>query len=435
MNYTITQKCDRSISVLAVTWLLMIPLLYFAVSGSVRLTAESHNSTFAGSYGTLAVTDKSDPIDKASKLLVYPLCVILVVATFKRISNVVRENWVLISLPILAITSTLWSQFPSQSLMSGLYLAIDVGFAFYLSSRFSSREQMQLFLILGWVTTVSSIVAALLFPQYGIDHRGDGAVGAWMGIFLSKNFCPIMEAFLLTAAFYMPSGDVLSRVARAAYVVLSVLLIIMSQSRTGWVIAACLLLYVTFTGMLRRFARKDSSIIAIIVSLVGVMVGVIVAQYYAAIMLLLGKDPTLTGRTSIWVLTITSIMKHPFLGYGYRAFWHGLEGESANLSLADRWIIPAAHNGVLDLWLGLGAVGVSLVIVTFGQAIRNAFICFRRGYTSSAGWYFCIVLLTLVSNVPEQTLMVPKFLGWIMYVMACAGLNREARSARLGVIV
>jgi O-antigen ligase len=280
---------------------------------------------------------------------------------------------------------------------------------------------------------VSSILAALFFPKYGIDQRGDGTVGAWMGIFLSKNFCPIMEVFLLTAAFFLPPARAFSRVARAALIVLALLLIAMSQSRTGWVIAACLLVYVAFTHVLRKFRRKDAASIAFIFGMLAMVAGVAFWQYYSDIMLLLGKDPTLTGRTSIWRLAFASGMKHLYLGYGYEAFWHGLQGESANVSLADKWIVPAAHNGILDLWLGLGAVGVGLVLVSIGQAVRNAFICFRRGRSSSSEWYFCIVLLTLVCNIPEQTLMVPNYLAWIMYVVACVGLNNEAHRPSFGV--
>ena len=35
----------------------------------------------------------------------------------------------------------------------------------------------------------------------------------------------------------------------------------------------------------------------------------------------LGRDPTLTGRTEIWRFAIKSIASRPFLGYGYDVFW------------------------------------------------------------------------------------------------------------------
>jgi len=45
----------------------------------------------------------------------------------------------------------------------------------------------------------------------------------------------------------------------------------------------------------------------------------------------LGRDVTLTGRTSIWAVVLDKISKHPWLGYGYKGFWLGMEGESADV--------------------------------------------------------------------------------------------------------
>jgi exopolysaccharide production protein ExoQ len=126
-------------------------------------------------------------------------------------------------------------------------------------------------------------------------------------------------------------------------------------------------------------------------------------------------------------------MKRPLLGYGYQAFWHGLQGESANLSLAKGWIIPAAHDGFLDLWLGLGAVGVGLVIYSMLQAMRNAVICLRVGGSSAVEWYLCIVFVTLLCNIAGLTFIVPNCLAWILYVLACVGLSQEAKRIRLGM--
>ena len=36
---------------------------------------------------------------------------------------------------------------------------------------------------------------------------------------------------------------------------------------------------------------------------------------------MIGKDPTLTGRTEIWAYVIQDIWMKPFLGWGYYVFW------------------------------------------------------------------------------------------------------------------
>ncbi|WP_049558612.1 O-antigen ligase family protein, partial [Limnoraphis robusta] len=72
---------------------------------------------------------------------------------------------------------------------------------------------------------------------------------------------------------------------------------------------------------------------------------------------LIGKDPSLTGRTDLWAWAREMIDKRPWLGYGYTAFWQGLDGGSAYIIRAARWPVPYSHNGILDLWLDIGLLG------------------------------------------------------------------------------
>jgi exopolysaccharide production protein ExoQ len=429
----IAVSSNQHLSRLFVGWALMIPLVFFAINGTIRFDAYSRNNALEASYTSL-IKSQSHGLTQVALAAVFAVCAILFCTRLRGVSGIARNNKIFVVLGMLAVVSTAWSQFPQESLQQAIYAAIDVWFAFYLAARFNPSRQMQLFLILGWVVTLSSICAALLFPHYGMDNQGESTLGAWIGIFPHKNWCSIMVAFLLSGAFYMRPSTLALRVARIVYITLSLLVIIMSQSRTGWIVAACLLLYVGVTKHIKRYKAKDRLLVVMLLSGAVVVAGAVATQYYTAIMLLIGKDPTLTGRTMIWKLALNSAMKHPFLGYGYRGFWHGLQGESANVALADNWIVPAAHNGFLDLWLGLGAVGVGLVIYSMLQGARNGITSLRRGPSSSTEWYLCIIFLTIVSNIAELTLMVPDYLAWIMYVLACVGLSQEAKRIRLGMV-
>jgi exopolysaccharide production protein ExoQ len=424
------QSDDKSIYVLAVTWLLMVPLLFFAVDGVVRLSADSHNSSYAAAYGTLAADSTVNPVDKVAKLVTYPACAVLIIAMFPTIANVLVRSPLLLGLSILPIASTMWSQFPSQSFMSGIYLALDVGFAVYLMVRFRLREQMQLLMVLGWIVMGASILTAVFIPSYGTAQADVGYAGSWIGLFPHKNWCSVMMAFLLSPVLYMRPAHAMHKVARITFIVLTLFLILMAQSRTGWIVTGSLFAYVALTKSILRFRKQDRPALVMGMGTVLCVAGILFIRYSSEIMFLLGKDPTLTGRTSIWKLTLLSIMKAPILGYGFQAFWHGLQGESANVTLGDSWGVPAAHDGYLEVWLGLGALGLGLVICAILKAYRDGYICYRSHRLKSVEWYLCIIWLTLVSNVAETTLLVPHDMGWIMFVMACVGLNEEARRGR-----
>ena len=93
---------------------------------------------------------------------------------------------------------------------------------------------------------------------------------------------------------------------------------------------------------------------------------------------LLGKDVTLTGRTGIWSAVLDSIAKRPLLGYGYQAFWLGLEGESYRVILAVSWVLAQAQNGFLDVTLEMGIAGLTIVLLVFGFAFRDGVVCLLR---------------------------------------------------------
>jgi O-antigen ligase len=122
-------------------------------------------------------------------------------------------------------------------------------------------------------------------------------------------------------------------------------------------------------------------------------------------------------------------MRRPLLGYGYQAFWGmGLRGESATISLNYGWIPGHAHDGLLNVWITLGAVGVGLLLITILRAIRDAIRALRRNPDTEVLWYVSLLVLTLVSNISEVTYMSPNNLGWMLFVVACVGLHRRYKS-------
>jgi O-antigen ligase len=156
---------------------------------------------------------------------------------------------------------------------------------------------------------------------------------------------------------------------------------------------------------------------------------VVIAVWPNSLFNLLGKDLTLTGRTQIWTSAIESIAKRPLLGYGYQAFWLGLEGESYRVILDVEWVLAQAQNGYLDVLLEMGAAGLAIVLLVFGFAFRDGVVCLLRSrdqaQLGAVEWYFAIVILTLIYNLDESFLFDPKHLGSMIFLLACVGLKME----------
>jgi exopolysaccharide production protein ExoQ len=422
---------EAPISHLVVTWALMIPLVCFASSGLLWFRGGAGNTALAARFGVLGSGAAATLDNTVVALLLFVTISTLLFPWVKSVVGLFRRDIVFVALAVWPILSCLWSQLPMVSLEWAPVAALEVVFAFYLYRRFSPVRQMQLFLLLGWICLLLSIFLCLFFPNYGIDHTDTAA--PWQGMYPHKNLCSMTTAFLLPAALYAPAPGLFSKILRVAYVCLSVFLIVMTQSATGKIVLVCFGAYVIATKVSSRLPSKERTIALIVgvtIALALVAVGVSASEQ---ILLSLGKDSTLTGRTEIWRSIMPSIMKHPFLGYGYRAFWRGYEGESANTSFATHWAVPSAHNAFLEVWLGLGIVGVVLVVYSLLRAMRDAFVCFQGGKSPYLGWCASIVFLTIVMSMDEGELLTPNNLLWILYILACAGLSHGAKRIRFEV--
>jgi O-antigen ligase len=141
-------------------------------------------------------------------------------------------------------------------------------------------------------------------------------------------------------------------------------------------------------------------------------------MYFPLIAELLGRDSTLSGRTAIWEQVWVAILKHPILGYGFAAFWQGMKGESYNVILALRFVIFHAHNGFLEIWLELGAVGLLLFFLSYVRAWRKLWPILRSGMMGSAIWMVFVLLLLGAYDLDESTLLTFNGLFWVLYVTA-----------------
>jgi exopolysaccharide production protein ExoQ len=411
---------------LAIAYLLAIPLVLFAAHGGFSFEHSSWNSDL-GAFGgkmAMATTDTEAMRDRAQTALGLTLCLAAMAPHVRQLAGSLQSMLLMLVLPIYAASSALWSQGPGTSLRSGLSLLVTTVFGIYLAERFSERQQMDLLTLVGACVGAGCIVVALMWPQFGVDHQLHE--GAWQGIFTQKNACAEAMLFLLTPALALPVRGRYGQLLRALYLALGLLVILMTESRTGWAITVT---YFGFAGslrVLRRFGRKELlPLTATLFGLAG-MAFVGVLAYPMLVLSLLGRSGSFSGRAQIWGAIIDSILRRPWVGFGFDAFWSMLNGEATRVFSATGWVVTSAHSGYLNVALELGLVGFALVFLTLVQACRHAIAAFRPGHSRYVDWCIGIVFLTVIYNVDERTFAAPQYLPWILYIVACAGLRKAA---------
>src|SRR5205814_3493959 len=163
--------------------------------------------------------------------------------------------------------------------------------------------------------------------------------------------------YLLTPAFFVNCR----RWQRLTYILLTLFMIAMSQSRGAWLYTLGVLLFVGSLYLVRRLKKHESLLLVVILCVLVAAISVAATTSFDALASSLGKDSTMSGRSDIYREVWISIWKAPILGYGYAGFW-GVSPEAARVGLSIGWTnIGFSENGVLELALQLGFVGVGLV--------------------------------------------------------------------------
>jgi len=415
------------------TWVLCIILLVLASTYGFSFERGSKNTT-AGTaqQGVTAGDSEESGIIKLQKNGIYLLSILIMVPLAESIAAEFRRNLLISCLLVWAILSFTWSADPTASLVTSLRMTVDAALAFYVFSRYSKNDLLKLLLLVGSIAAAASIVLILMFPQYGLMNRETAyAFGAWQGIFGQKNICGRMMTLLLLPIFFVKLEGRWARLFRFSYVIAVLIIVAMTRSAGSWMLCAACLAFVAALHLGVKMRRIDALCLGLVAFGAIVVAGAIVFSNPAPILALIGKDPTMTGRTGIWSSIMVSISKRPYLGYGYFAFWKGLYGESANVVLQAHWPgMSYAENGVLELWLEIGAVAVVLYALIFFTAVKDAFYCLRRYPSKSTMWYASVLFYVGFTNLWAGNLLAASNLECVIPFIAYVGLRKEAHRIR-----
>lgn len=345
-------------------------------------------------------------------VLIYLVTFFLLTLRWKKVLYLLSKDRWLSLLVGIAVVSVLWSSEPTTTINRAVALIGTTLFGVYLASRYTMKEQLEM---LGWAFGVAILLSFLFIvalPKYGI--MGGVHAGTWRGIYVHKNvlgkvMVPSAVVFLLLAIRGKKNNLLLWGGFGFA-----VILLLFTTSKTALVSLIIMLLSLYLYRMLRW--RYDLLIPAIFaMTTFGGSVLIWLLDNADALLGTIGKDATLTGRTKLWPFVLDMIDKQPWLGYGYGSFWNGLNGQSAYVWRAVLWPAPNAHNGLLDLWLALGILGVLIYLIGFSFSLLRAIAWLRVSKTSENLWPLLFLTYTVLANITETSVMIQNNIFWVLY--------------------
>lgn len=324
----------------------------------------------------------------------------------------------------LAFASVEWSVDPVLTFKGSVNLLGSIASMAILRRRLDDATALNITLYYLIFCMISSAGVALAWPEAGRhgtwDFSGllDGD-GKWRGIFLHKNALGGYAALAVSLLFFTtPKCSLLTwRIAQIS----AMACLVMSGSANA-------LLGAMF-GIGTRFVLLNGKYKVPLVffgMLIGLASSVILPKIPGLVAESLGRDPTFTGRTDIWLAALSLWSDSPLFGFGFNA-----AGTIVGPYLKSRLFDSAvdSHSGYIDVLLNVGAVGMIIFAATAVLSLSRAAYRFKGAVASEIETSAIVVVaVSGIMSIGEIALFQIQGNGgqifwWALVILSMRGRN------------
>jgi exopolysaccharide production protein ExoQ len=324
---------------------------------------------------------EDSPIDQAIAAILI-VSGILVLSRRKGVFLVLRNSWPILLYISFCLLSITWADFPGQGLKRWIKAAGELVMVLVVATdpkpvaalkRFFSR--------VGFLLLPVSVLLLKYYPVYGHGYDIWGNVTN-TGVTTDKNMLGVLTFVVTLGTFWQVLGLLRDKqqpnrsrhlLAQGTLLFFGMNLLFTAHSATS---GASFTLGAVLLFLLGRpkFIQQPRAVHALVFTiLLGGCLTVLLGGRGAATHAL-GRGEDFTGRTDVWKLLIP-MAPNPVVGAGFENFWYGPR-------LENLWRIYGgvneAHDGYLEVYLNLGLVGVSLIVLILLNGYFAAVAIFRR---------------------------------------------------------
>ena len=379
-------------------------------------------------------------------LAIYCITGLLTIGNWRQVLYLFyREKFIALLLALAALSS-LWSAVPLETLAKFIAMSGCTLFGYYFASRYSPLQQLQLLSLALALVIIASFATAILYPDVGTMqgiHQG-----LWRGAFTHKNklgaIIPLASlsffllaassrryTFLCWAAFCLALTLLIlscSKSALASYCVifsaLALYLACKKQHKLGLIALVSVIIAAGSFGLQYMFDIFPPIVLSEIAAAVADgQTGKEWFNFERILAMAQAGAPmsaeltTGQGRLNLWALLGEKIGERPWLGYGLGGFWLGEDGPSGSVWAAMPWQATSGHNGLLDLCLHLGAIGLSLFLFSFCIAGYKLIWPLISAPLDLVKLFAPTVLAyVILANIGESDLFSTNYILWICFV-------------------
>jgi exopolysaccharide production protein ExoQ len=319
--------------------------------------------------------------------------------------------------------TALWSTDPGATVREAVvYLFIVMG-AIGVAGCLEADEFMDLLARTCFLSAIASVALFVISPGNALMVES----GDFIGVFAHKNF---LGQVMATGALAALHALRLGRRQRARNILMLLTfagMAFVSKSATSWL---TIVIFCCVDGVIALWRKGGAA------QLSGVFLTIVLlpALIFAVadpdpILEMIGKDPSLTGRTEIWAYVIDNISVKPLLGWGYFGFWLVSNPSAMDIADAEGWFVPQAHNGLLELLLNIGVVGTAIFLFLFARNITLGFQCLRTPAKALAISTILSCGGIILLGISENVLLAPTQSSTTVFFITGLMCERAVRAA------
>ena len=332
--------------------------------------------------------------------------------------------WPVLLLCLFAFLSAYWSDDPSLVVRRAGTVTLSALFGIYIAARGDFATLVGALVKVYALAAVASFVAIVAWPQ-AATVTGEYYTHAWRGAFTDKNELGMACGEAIILAVYALRRGYGPRWLAAGTLVAYLVLLYGSQSKTPVVfMAAALYAAMVVTALRRRNAAGLIGGYALLVF--GLAAAGVLALTWQDALAWLGRDATFTNRTRIWQLALEYIARRPWFGYGFGAFWREHSEDAQVFWAALGFKTPHAHNGWLEMMLGIGVVGTGIGALGWLAAFYRTLRVAAAPHAVHVAFCFALLAAIFCENLSEYEFFRPGRLMWALFVAILVYLGREA---------
>ena len=423
---------DKSVHTSRALW---IPVIWFWILGSraVSLWLAGGIPTSGASADTLM---DGSPIDAVVFQLLLVSGLTVLARRGNRCLSLLAANWPIVWYFAYCLLSVLWSDFPGVSIKRWIKATGDVVMALIvLTDPQPMAALRRLFSRLGFVLLPASALLIKYYPYLGRFYNQWTGEQFSTGVTTDKNLLGVSAYVLSLGALWQVlrlwrNPGLPNRfhqlLAQCFILWLGIWVLFTANSATS---ESCFLLgaFLMLITRLRPIRGRPAAVHALILTLLVLGVLIKVTGADVAVFHALGRKPDLTGRaTEVWPLVIP-MAPNVLLGAGFETFWLGPRLQKVWDAIPNLYVTEA-HNGYIEVYLQLGAIGIILILLILVHGYRRSVAAFRIDPESS-GLMLAYVLASVIYSYTEAGFRMLDY-AWSFLLLAIIGASRISEPTR-----